>query len=116
MASKHKKEHKKHKSKHKKEKKYKKHKKEKPSKYTTSSSSSTSSDDAEFEEKKLQREQEENFLECAISKSNSSKKDKKVNISKERDVYNPKTNCRELNPYWKDNGTGLPLNVSITSF
>lgn len=30
------------------------------------------------------------------------------NIEKERDMYNPKVNPRELNPYWKDGGDGLP--------
>lgn len=29
-------------------------------------------------------------------------------MAKERDQYNPSTNIRELNPFWKDGGDGLP--------
>ncbi|KAK5643715.1 hypothetical protein RI129_007560 [Pyrocoelia pectoralis] len=29
-------------------------------------------------------------------------------LEKERDTYNPRENVRELNPYWKDGGDGLP--------
>lgn len=30
-------------------------------------------------------------------------------INKEKEKYNPKENIRELNPYWKNGGDGLPL-------
>lgn len=35
-------------------------------------------------------------------------RENKKRLEKEQNQYNPKENVRELNPYWKDGGTGLP--------
>lgn len=41
-------------------------------------------------------------------------REKKKQLTKEQDRYNPKQNIRELNPYWKDGGNGLPNFIKPT--
>lgn len=109
--SKHKKKHKKEKSKHKKEKKSRKDEKERRRKYSSSSSSSNSSAD---DVKASPKQHEWNLLESALTETKIFDRDQnKTNKTKDANIYDPKHNVRELNPYWRENGTGLPPTVSL---
>ncbi|KAB0796607.1 hypothetical protein PPYR_10668 [Photinus pyralis] len=112
-----------------KEKKSKKHKKEKKHKkrerkHSSSSSSESSSD--EWVEKhpkpstsssdmvKPSIQTRDEWLSLPSSFTSSSNLERRLErqlnkrLEKERDTYNPRENVRELNPYWKDGGDGLP--------
>uniref|UniRef100_A0A182PJA6 CWF19-like protein 2 n=1 Tax=Anopheles epiroticus TaxID=199890 RepID=A0A182PJA6_9DIPT len=123
--------HKKKEKKSKKSKKDKKHKKEKKHKHhrkrrhhSSSSSTGTGSETDEWVEAlpatgdkagpsqqsppaKLEREDWMNSMLIPTYSREPKKEDKKVG-SAPADQYDPKTSVRELNPYWRNGGTGLP--------
>ncbi|XP_050677446.1 CWF19-like protein 2 homolog [Leptidea sinapis] len=99
-----------------KEKRHKKHKDKKMKKKTYRSSDSNSSND-EWVEKSVKSEgQSTQSHEQWMSMSGILKTYTKNDIKPKReepkkhniDSYNPSTSSRELNPYWKDGGSGLP--------
>lgn len=83
---------------------------------STSSLSSESEDgDDEWVEKKvetltvpLQRDDWMSGMSLATFSKDKSEKMKKIDERKHIDSYDPSKNMRELNPYWKDGGQGLP--------
>lgn len=91
-------------------------KKKKKKKWSSSSSSDSSSDDPEedewiekkFEEKPVSRDDWMSGVSFqTYSKTDKLPKEEKVD-KESIDSYKPGNNSRELNPYWKDGGTGLP--------
>ncbi|KAF7989612.1 hypothetical protein HCN44_008286 [Aphidius gifuensis] len=104
------------KKKKKKDKKKKKTKKRKRKRSTSSSSSDSSSEDEKEEwvekssskeqSKPLEREEWMN-LSSAFACSSREKKNKKTDEKKDT-LDNPGHNIRKLNPYWKNDGAGLP--------
>lgn len=91
-------------------------KKKKKKKWSSSSSSDNSSDQEEDDEwvEKKTVETRDDWM-SGVSFQTYSKtdllKDKQPKEEKEKesiDSYKPGNNSRELNPYWKDGGTGLP--------
>lgn len=104
--------------------KHKKHKREKKSKKRRSSSEESSSE-TEWVEKSLQ--ENENYskmqkpnldredwlgIDSVFASSSTMEKkesrDREKRKQKEEEKYNPSRSSRELNPYWKDGGSGLP--------
>lgn len=109
----------KHRKKDRKEKRKSKHKKEKKSrkeerKRCRSYSSSTSSSGSDESVKESPKRQDWNFLETALSETKNASSRGQKTVKPREDVYEPRNNIRELNPYWRDNGTGLPMTVSVT--
>ncbi|KAK9719830.1 Protein similar to CwfJ C-terminus 1 [Popillia japonica] len=107
----------KHKKKSKKEKKSKKSKRER----SPSTSSSTSDEWVEkspvskvSDAPREERQERDEWMSMSSSFQSVSTVDKRTDrenkkrLEKEQNQYNPKENVRELNPYWKDGGTGLP--------
>lgn len=93
-----------------------KHKKQKK-KYSSSSSDSESESDGWVEKKKTVKELERDSwmtnsdLLFRTTGSHSDAKKERLELEKQqkqKDQYNPSTSVRELNPYWKDGGDGLP--------
>lgn len=81
--------------------------------YSTEKSSSSSTEEEWIEKPNTKMEPSAvrddwmtgGFMLQTYSKGNENKKDKeKAHI----DAYDPKKSARELNPYWKDGGSGLP--------
>lgn len=107
----------KHKEKSKKHHKHKKSKK-KHSKHEREYSSSNTSSEEEWVEKPSESSQEEcardEWMSLPTNFSSSSHLDRRRDKEeskrqeRERQTYNPRENVRELNPYWKDGGDGLP--------
>ncbi|KAK9871350.1 hypothetical protein WA026_011616 [Henosepilachna vigintioctopunctata] len=103
-------------------------KKEKKHKHKRRSSSSSSSEyewvekpvskyektetvEIESKELKPQREDWVDFSRVMLSSSTSERQNERElekQKKKQEDQYNPRLNSRELNPYWKDGGMGLP--------
>lgn len=98
-------------------------KKKRKKRYSTSESSSSSSNEDEWIEKKSTASSVQPKIETPVvgnkmeredwmsgmlipTFSNKEKEPKKVdnNVA----MYDPKTNSRELNPFWKDGGNGMP--------
>ncbi|KAK6634208.1 hypothetical protein RUM44_004816 [Polyplax serrata] len=107
----------KHRKKDRKEKRKSKHKKEKKSrkeerKRCRSYSSSTSSSGSDESVKESPKRQDWNFLETALSETKNASSRGQKTVKPREDVYEPRNNIRELNPYWRDNGTGLPMTSS----
>ncbi|XP_071056657.1 CWF19-like protein 2 homolog [Onthophagus taurus] len=105
------------KHKEKKSKKNKREKKAKKKRYSSSSSSSEnewvekSQNKASGEEEISKRDDWMSMSSSFLTTSNSDRKEdreKRKREEREKDVYDPKSNVRELNPYWKDGGDGLP--------
>ncbi|CAK1543132.1 unnamed protein product [Leptosia nina] len=93
-----------------KEKRSKSHKKHKRTKKESSDSSSSSSD--EWVEKPTKKDSShDNWMSMSGLIKTYTKDDIKPKRSETKnqiDSYNPSTSSRELNPYWKEGGTGLP--------
>ncbi|XP_037808232.1 CWF19-like protein 2 homolog [Lucilia sericata] len=95
----------------------KKHKKSSKSKRTTSSSSDTDSENtdnekSEFIEIKKSEEplQRDSWMTDSLMLKTYSRErvENKPNDKQQIDAYDPAKSTRELNPYWKTTGTGLP--------
>lgn len=110
-----KKKHKKEKLK-KKEKKLKKHKKEKYKKQSSSSTTDSDSDSDKAlklgESKQKTVMHDLNFLDTVLSHSSLSSRDRRIIKPAQNILDKPGQSDRELNPYWKDGGSGLPETVS----
>ncbi|KAF5285480.1 hypothetical protein FQR65_LT13225 [Abscondita terminalis] len=103
-----------------KEKKSKKHKKEKKHKKKDRRYSSSSKSSDEWIEKEPTSDSpqvgssRDEWMSLPTTFLSTSHIDKRLerqinkNMEKEKEMYNPKVNPRELNPYWKDGGDGLP--------
>ncbi|XP_045499855.1 CWF19-like protein 2 homolog [Colias croceus] len=102
-----------------KEKRHKKHKKNKDSKapkkskrrYNDSDSSSTSGSEEWVEKTSIKDADRDEWMSMSGMIKTYTKDDirpKREDTKKHIDSYNPSTSSRELNPYWKDGGTGLP--------
>lgn len=94
-------------------------KKSKSRKYSTESSDSSESD--EWVEREVVKEKPQEVskerdewlalgtdLKLTSNKGKQELREEKKKADKERDTYDPSTNVRELNPYWKSGDGGLP--------
>lgn len=77
---------------------------------TSSESESTSGSDYEGPKKKEQQKEkmDKNMMESAFCMAKSKEKKDKLEEKNKCILDRPGSSGRELNPYWKDGGTGLP--------